>query len=199
MKYYDVMGERSRIRTLVASPEQRAVLTSPFRLEIMGWFGQGQQLSVRELARHLERPAASLYFHLRKLVEVGLLKEVARRSTGTREAAVYAAAAERIALPVDPCSKSSTRAAVRTVSALLRQADREFRVALEHGALDQGSPEEAQRGRRQRAWLNEAAVAEVGRRLRSLETYMERQTRKKEGREYAWTSLLVPLARRRSR
>ncbi len=195
------MGGTSRTRTgtHIATPEQRAVLTSPLRLEIMGWFGQGQQLSVRELAHCLDRPAASLYFHLRKLVDVELLRVVSRRPTSSRQAAVYSAVAERIAITVDPESKSSAHAAVRTVSALLRQADREFKAALEGGDFEGCGPGETQGGRRQRAWLSEAAVAEVSRRLQSVESYMTRQSRKKEGREYAWTSLLVPLAKRRSR
>jgi len=175
------------------------MLTSPLRLEIMGWFGQGQQLSVRELAQCLDRPAASLYFHLQKLVEVGLLRVVSRRPTSSREAAVYAAVAERIAIAVDPGSKSSAHAAVRTVSALLRQADREFKAALEGGGFEECGRGEMQGGRRQRAWLSEAAFAEVSRRLDSIESYMTRQSRKKEGLEYAWTSLLVPLAKRRFR
>lgn len=114
----------------VATPEQREVLASPLRLEIFGHFPEGEPLSVRELALRMGRAPSSLYYHVDRLVDVGLLREAGEQPRGTRTEALYETV--RSALRLEPDGSAGTRnALLRTMGAAFRMAERDLEAALD--------------------------------------------------------------------
>jgi DNA-binding transcriptional ArsR family regulator len=158
---------------LVTGKHQRRALASPLRLEIIGYFEHGRELSVMEVAERLGRPAASLYFHVHKLVRAGLLVEGKIRGRGPSAEVVYRAVADRIALPVNDDAPGGRRAIVTMVRALLRQVGREFEAACRSPYLLATIPPQGI-GRRHRAWLTATDAAEARRRLEAIERFLIR-------------------------
>lgn len=113
----------------VASRDQREALASPLRLEIFGHFTEAEPLSVRELAERMGRAASSLYYHVDRLADVGLLREAGERRRGTRAERVYEAAHSTLRL--EPDGSAATRdALLRTMGAAFRMAERDLEAAL---------------------------------------------------------------------
>ncbi len=174
-------------------------LVSPVRLELVERLQARRRATVAELAAELERSPHSLYHHVRRLLACGIVREEGRRKAGRREEAIFALAAERIALP-RPLTEASSRATARSVAAVLRGAARNFRRGLEEGRIGQvGKRGEAllcsRRGR-----LSLQGV----RRLRALVDRIERllaeESTRRGARPYLFTAALAPTGgRRRSR
>lgn len=70
-------------------PEQIRALCSPMRHEIHQVVLSQGEASVREIAEQMNRKPASLYRHIDRLVEVGLLIDMGTKSTARRDAKVY--------------------------------------------------------------------------------------------------------------
>ena len=179
---------------MVKDRTQLRALASPLRLEIVGLFESGHELSVSEIAARLGRPVASMYFHVRKLERVRLLVESGSRGQGRAAEAVYRTIADRIAVPLDPRRPVSVATAVKTLRSILRQAGREFEALAHTGAVSHGLVV----GRRQRVWLSEADAAEARRRLDAFEAFLVSASKQSAGSEHVWTSLLVPLIKTQS-
>lgn len=112
-----------------ATPEQRDVLASPLRLEIFGHFSPSEPMSVREVAACMGRSPSSLYYHVHRLVDVGLLRWAGERPRGTRTEALYEAVGS--ARRLEPDGSTDTRDAIlRTMSAAFRMAERDLDAAL---------------------------------------------------------------------
>ncbi len=70
-------------------PDQIRALCSPMRRAIhQVVLGQGEA-SIREIAVQLDKKPVSLYRHIDRLLEVGLLIEIGTKSTSRRDAKVY--------------------------------------------------------------------------------------------------------------
>lgn len=183
---------KSAETTLVTSEPALHTLASPLRMEILQTFSKDDRLTVRELAQRLGKPRGSLYYHVRKLAEIGVLVEVDRQLVGRRYESVYEAVSERIAVGADASTASARRAAAKLVLSTLRQAGREFELALDTGLL-------AERmgffvGSRQRAWLTDADLEKVQTLFARIEEICTRANDRNEGHLYAVTRLVVPLS-----
>ena len=66
--------ERPHDKMLVARPEQLAAITSPARVELLELIGVWGPCAIADVARRMGRAPDSLYYHVRKLVDVGLLE-----------------------------------------------------------------------------------------------------------------------------
>ena len=76
-------------RYLIKRPEQIELLASPLRQEIVDAVRAMGTCSARELAVELGTSPDSLYYHLRKLVAVGLLVSEGKRSATRRHEEVF--------------------------------------------------------------------------------------------------------------
>ncbi len=93
---------------IVRRADQRAALTSPLRLEILEHFLVAGPAAVDEIAARIGRAPDSLYYHLRMLVKVGLLRPRGSRKSGKRDTKLYAVVSPRIELPCRPGSATET-------------------------------------------------------------------------------------------
>lgn len=116
---------------------QRRAISSPLRLEILGYFGAGRPLSVREIAERMGRPATAIHYHVRLLEQSGLLSKSGERRDGRRREAVYSMVAEAIAIPAQsqPAEEGEQPLAVKTTASGFRMAERDMKTALAEGLV----------------------------------------------------------------
>ena len=110
---------------------------------------------------------------------------------------MYDLTASRIALGIDPRSAAMRRAAARSAGTVLRMAHREIRRALEQGLCAVGALSGRPLGRRVKTWLSVQDRVQVEKELEQLDRRLERCGRRKRGRPYALTVVLVPIGRER--
>lgn len=170
---------------------QLETVSHPLRLEILETLVRSGPDSIAGVARALDRRPNALAYHVRLLENEGLAVRVGERRTGRRPEALYAPAAERIALAVNPKSPSLMRAAVRSSAAVLRLTQREVRRALE-GPSPGSNKISRPMGRRLKSWLTEADVTWVHRKLGEIDRHLEKCHARKKGRPYSLTTYLVP-------
>ena len=187
----------ARTGTLVLSRRQTGLLISPARLEILEALGARGRAAARDGAAHVGRPPGAVYHHVRTLTQAGLFVEVGVRRGSRRPEAVYAVAAQRLAVAAG-ASRSGDQQALRTLQAVLRQAGRDVEAAVArgpatlkgrfHGGMVSGA-------------LTPRDVKRVIALLAEIETLRRRATQTRPDRAddiYRWTSVFVPLGRKRS-
>jgi DNA-binding transcriptional ArsR family regulator len=83
----------------IDEPSVLAALYDPLRYRLFRILASPH--SVAELAAEVEMPANRLYYHVRRLVEVGLVRQVDARANGRHTERVYGRAARRITFAGD--------------------------------------------------------------------------------------------------
>lgn len=190
------MTKRTR-SLMVLDERQRDVYTrSPVRLEIIDAMSVVAPCSVAELATELGRTPQSLYYHIKMLVDVGMIVQTATRKAGKRDEAVYdlPSGGFRIAGTDDPDLKETS---MRLTSTILKLAERNFKEAWDVDlirAVGASGWETAYVSRR-RVWLTDEDLLELYDLLGRVGTLLSDATSRREGQPYAMTNLLIPLTR----
>ncbi len=83
----------------IEDPAVLAALYDPLRYRLFRLLEEPR--SVAELAAEVDMPANRLYYHLRRLVEVGLVRQVDARANGRHTERIYGRAARRITFAGD--------------------------------------------------------------------------------------------------
>lgn len=182
----------------ISRPDQIAALASPARVEILDVLTGLGAAPVAAIAAALGRPADALYYHLRHLVRVGLVRALGRGHGRRRAEALFKTVAPRLSVAYDPADSANTAAMLRTASGLLRLGGRDFRLAFTPGAVVSGPRRELWIGR-VAARLSGAEVARVNRLLKEVSGIFEAPRPRSKERLFAFTFLLVPLERRGKR
>src|SRR5258708_38220571 len=107
---------------LVRRTRQLATLAAAARQEIVDVLEQMGTVSVAELAAALARPADALYFHLRVLTRVGLVRKAGyRRRPGGIEA-LFSTVKPELQLHYEPRNPANREAISNIVASMLRLA-----------------------------------------------------------------------------
>lgn len=184
---------RQSTQRYIEDPEQLAALSSPMRQEICNAVLALGEASTVEIARELGVPADTLYYHVRRLVECGLLRERGIRPTARRGEAVYGLAVpelkvryglddSRVAKRVKGIAAAATRAA-------RNDFDRGFRPDL---AVTEGDRRNLWAARH-RAWLADADLHEANELLSRLGEIFSRSGTPGDGTLCSLTWVLAPL------
>ncbi len=176
--------------------DQLELLTSPLRQEIVDAVAALGECSARELAAELGVAPDALYYHLRKLVDAGLLLSVGKRAATRRPEEVYRTPSRDLRVVWDLDEPEASAAIQKAAAAFLRMAERDLR----RGA---GSPAARTRGRdrnlggaRLTAWLTRAELQQVNRHLAAAGQVFH-NARRSRGRElHALTWLITPVQSR---
>lgn len=118
------------MRTVLSS-DQLACLSSPASNAVFTALRGLQRASAAEVARKVNRTPATVLYHLHRLEECDLAREVEKRPGKRKPEAVFAPSADRYELPRDDDSRELR---VRAVQAGLRQAIRGWEKASESQA-----------------------------------------------------------------
>ena len=180
-------------RKLVRDPRQIEVLASAARQEIIDVVKSLGPCPVAEMARQLGRSADSLYYHVRRLESVGLLKRQALRRRGGREGSLYRTPRPRSRLVYETSNAANVRAVGRVVTSMLRVAERDFRRALRPGAVVEGLRRNLWAARAT-TWLTGSELEEINRLLRRVLEIIESRRSPDGRRLYTLTWVLAPLA-----
>lgn len=156
---------------LVQRADQRAALTSPIRLEILGLFTGPDPLSVADMAARMARPANAIHYHVRLLARVGLLRKVGTRERGE---ALYRPVAKRIQLPA-PTRGPGRETALRTMGSAFRMAERDMEAALREGGFEREGDGRNFIALRLHTRLTNAGLARVNRHIDAILAVLEKE------------------------
>jgi len=191
------MPKRSSRTLRLESRGQLEALVSPVRVEIVEHLQARGPRTSAELARDLARSRSSLYYHLHRLVEVGLVTE-SSDGEGSRGEARYALVAERLAVPAG-VDRAGTELLGRGVSAMFRRAERNAKRALQNGLLATRSTGPRAAFGSRKIWITAEGLARVHAELGRLEGLLARENRHREGNPYLFTFALSPILEQRSK
>lgn len=192
----------SRARTgayRIKRPDQIAALESAVRQEIVDTIQAAGPRSAPEISALMGRPADALYYHLKRLVGVGLLVIRATRRTGRRDEAVYDLAGHPLVLDYPVRARGREHPLARLVRSMLRTGERDFQAAV---GTDQARPDGDRRnlwaGRRH-AWLSARDLERVNGLVDQLVSIMTRARKPTQGELCTLTLVLAPRASRAGR
>ena len=185
---------RRRLFRIRASAQIEALRT-PARQEIVDSLAVIGPCSIAELASELGRAADSLYYHVTRLEEVGLVVRRGTAGEGVRERALYDVPAARLVIDHEPASPAQREGLLALVSSCLRIAERDLRRAFERGlAVYRRSPRRNAWGARAKGWLTAGELAEVRAHLEAVSEILTRSKRRGGSKLHALTFVLTPLA-----
>src|SRR5262245_53960213 len=148
-------------RYLIRHPAQLRTLASPVRQEILDALAASGASPIRELAAQLGRRPHALYYHLRALEGVGLVRRAGTRRNRKSDAVLYAVPAPRMMLAYRFGARGFAGDMRRTLGALLRLTERDFRRALRLRAARAAGPRRNLLCSRTKARLSTARLARV--------------------------------------
>jgi len=122
---------RPRSKYVIRSPEQLKALRTPIRHRVLNAVLGLGRCSVAEIAERLEWKAESLYYHVKALMDAGLVRHAGQRATGGRSETIYEAVAADITLDLSNRSKEYLTAVRDVYRAALRATERDLEHALE--------------------------------------------------------------------
>lgn len=178
---------------LVSTVEQMEALGSPVRHHIHLAMEMLGACSVNELAQRMGRVPETLYYHVRRLENVGILEQTGSRAGRGPGEAIYQLKGKR--LRVDP-SQSSPRflkAMAKGCGSLLRFAQRSFERALEARAERRIAPKRTLRIEQVTVRLSAENLASLNARLDSLQDFLAEADDSCERQMYVVTLSTAPL------
>lgn len=179
---------------LIRSEKQMAALAAAARQEIVDVLEQIGAVSVAELAAALGRPADALYFHLRVLTRVGLVRNAGYRARPGRKEALYRTVAPALRLKYEPRNAANRKGVSAIVGSMLRLAIRDFRRSFERGNVLVSGAHRELWSLRKVGRLSHAQLAQLNHRIKGLVEGITAPGG--NGRLYAVTVILTPLDHR---
>jgi DNA-binding transcriptional ArsR family regulator len=178
---------------IIESKRQMRALAAATRQEIIDVLPGMGAVSVAELAAVLQRPADSLYYHLRILKRVALVLSAGGRRVGGRREALFRAVAPEMSLRYELGKKGNAREVNAIVASMLRLGIRDFGNSFGAAQAAVSGPHRELWALRKTGWLSQDQLAAVNRSIETLLTAMSKTRRR--GRLYGITVVLNPLDR----
>ena len=157
---------------VIADVRQIRALSSPLRQDILDAVTAIGPCSVSELAAAIGRRADGLYYHIRRLVKVGLLQEVVSDKSGRGELRLDVPHKASY-LQYKPDSRANKAAILRVAGAMIRSAERGFRRGFDPSIAVVDGPERNLWASRNRGALTRAELAEVNALIKRLHAIMK--------------------------
>lgn len=176
------------------TPRLLRVLASPVRQELVDAAGaQAGPCSIADLAGALERPANTLYFHVRALERAGLFVPAGRRKSGRHAATLYRLPAPLVRLRYRAGNPANSRGIVAVVDGVLRLARRDFRRVMLTGLpIVEGSARDTWGGR-VKGWLTPKDRRRLNACIEEIHALLRAGPRRTSARPAAFTFVCVPL------
>lgn len=138
----------------ISRADQIRAIASPVRQEIVDALDSMRASTVAALAARLGRKPDALYFHVRALERVGLLRRVGTVGEGRTEAAVFDVAGRPLRLAYGDDAGTRRRRLGPTLDSILRLARRDVQRALVNPASRIDGPQRELWVARVRGWLS---------------------------------------------
>ncbi len=166
---------------------------SPLRQDILDAFSVIGPGSVKQIARELGKPADSIYYHVRRLLEVDLLKLIETRETTRRDESIYDVPADKLELAYDLGDPDNVEVVLRIASSMLRRAQKNFEEAVELENVEPTGPERNFRVMGGMVWLSKDDLREVNRHLNAILDLSGRPRSDKANQLCAITTIISPV------
>ena len=114
--------------TWILRSDQLRCLVSAVRLDIVDHLAARGPMAIRELANEIGRRPSALYHHIDQLLAVELVVESGMRIVNRKQEKLYATPSRRMRLKRALSMPENKEVMSEIVSALARQADRDFSV-----------------------------------------------------------------------
>lgn len=190
---------KTKTKQMVLGPKAVTELFKPARLEIFESLQLCGPASVSELAERLGKAPDSLYYHLRKLVQVGVIEQHAEESGAGlpgRNGAMYEVAALSVTMNLDNQSRPSREAWAKGCASVLRLVTRDVEAALDsRSAVTLGAHRNLLVQRR-KARLSRSDLKRVNALLDEAHSILADNAENTSGQLYALTCTLSPLEER---
>lgn len=181
---------------IIRSTRQMRALSASTRQEIVDVLPRLGTVSVAELASAVGRPADSLYYHLRILKQVGLVRTAGSRRPNGRREVLFRAVAPELSLHYELGKNGNATEVNAIIASMLRLGTRDFRDSFEAADARVSGPNRELWALRTTGWLTQEQVAEVNRYIRELLDLMAAPER--GDRLYALTVVLTPAGSKAS-
>ena len=175
-------------RYQVSETDQLEALTSPSRFDILTAVGSLGVCTASEIAKVSGRTQSSLYFHLDKLVAVGLLWRE-EHPGGAR----YQTPGELLSVRYEPSDPVRLELLTRTVSTVLRGIERAVRRALETGTAKVKGKNVDTIFASHRAYLTRDELREVTAHVEEINRICARARQSREGKLHTFVACMAPL------
>ncbi|MCP4895373.1 MAG: helix-turn-helix transcriptional regulator [bacterium] len=174
---------------------QIEALTSPIRGEIVDLVDLLGASSIAEIAAVMGRPVDSLYYHVRKLLEVGLLVETEKRKAVRQTESVYDVPGRPMHVEYKATQIDFVHALIRSISGMLRLAGRDFNAAFEKRLIRDSGQGRNVIHSRALGWFTDQEIAQIRAQIQETIAGFRSSTkcRTKGSHLYALTTILVPL------
>ena len=183
---------------LITKPSHWTVMMGPVRFEVLEVMRAIAPCSVREIALALDRPADTLYPHLKALLRIGVVADSGERPGRTRPERVYDLVADDFRPEFRRAGRNITAKAVDdSMQTMAGMVSRTSRKAAEAGLIQYGPDGQNIVGKLENAWLTPAEFAHVRARLRSLKRYLDARKARRKGTLYTAAFFLLPATRSR--
>jgi predicted transcriptional regulator len=174
------------------------LMMAPVRFELIEAMRSIAPCSIRELALALDRPADTLYPHVRQLLKIGVVLDAGERPGRTRSERVYDLAADDFRPSFGGGrSASAAKAIDRSMQTMAGIVARTSRAASRAGLLAFGPGAQTVIGKIEMAWLTPAEFLHVRERLRSLKRFLDARKTRREGSLHLAAFFVLPVTRTR--
>ena len=188
------MSGRSAARQFrIREPTQLRSLGSPVRQEILDALAAAGESSTADLAALLGRRPQALYYHLRALERVGLVRRSGSRRNGKSDAVLYSVPAPRMVIEYRFGSRPFATDMARTARSLLRLSERDFLRALRSPAAVAEGPRRNLLVSRAKARLTGEQLERVNALFTGVLERLAKSQGQREGALHAVTLVIAPI------
>jgi predicted transcriptional regulator len=188
----------TRSTYLIRDLRQLGALESPIRAEIVDTFAASSPCSVATVAHQLGRTPESLYFHVKQLVAVGLLRKAGERVVGKTRETLYATQARELILASPGGSETKLNSIVKIMVGNLKLTERDVERSFRHAdSVFAGEARNVYAGR-SKGWLTDAQRREATRLLDRLGELMKKGRPGRGRKLFAMNVALTPIEPRQS-
>lgn len=184
----------ARHRPIVLTrPEELRAVSGLVAHRIVAVMERLRSATVAELAERTGTEAGSLYYHVRKLRNVGVLRETERRSTGGRDEVVYELAGSEVVIDSSRADAAFEEELARSVRTRLRAVERGVLAAMEDRATVKEGRKRDLSLHFHQARLTSRDRAELQRRIAELEEWLVERDDEGRGEFVQLTIAVHPL------
>jgi hypothetical protein len=180
---------------VIEDKDALTALVSTVRQEIVDTIEAiGGDAAVADIAAQLGRPADGIYYHLRRLVDSGVLREGDDPGDGRgRRYATVAQRGKRLRLKYGRGSRADNATVARVVGGLLRTAERDFGRALRSGSANGEGAQRDLWASRLKGWVGERELREINRLLVRLGELLQQPRDPRRDRLVTLAWMLAPI------
>lgn len=152
---------------------QLEAICAPLRQELVSAAEELEEFTVKDLAERLGRPATTIYYHLSKLVEVGLVLEAGSRTAHTKHETLFALVAKQVFIDRENRDPAYLAVLAKTARSVFSLADRTFQRALNSPSARLAGPGANLQLRQRSARLSKPDLRRLAAMLAEVEAFLK--------------------------